>query len=343
MVETIFNLTVQLCMGSYRVAQYLNKKGLRTRNNSKFQCNTINRILKNEIYIGFIIKGEARSKHLPHLQIIDTTIFSQAQKMIEKRTKVNEKKNQITAVTKAKVLLSGLVFCGHYGGRMTPERYQDKYIRKDGSEYRVDEMKYCCYHKRRKLCECDGQTTYKAVTIDSAVLEIIKSVFIKIRTSPDKHQIDKSIKTLIQSNSASQKKRWQEIEKTKIKIARLEDEISNALIGESAFEPDQLAKQIKSLKDQLALMLDEYHSQETDIEKQKMNYTSILPNFTRFQGWAKEFELADLDRKKAITSYLIDSVEISRQGIAIQFNIDYQQFIGEWQGEVIPIERNKAV
>ena len=46
---------------------------------------------------------------------------------------------------------------------------------------------------------------------------------------------------------------------------------------------------------------------------------------------------------KMITSQLIESVEISRQGIAIQFNIDYQQFIGEWQGEIIPIELNKAV
>ncbi len=343
MVKTIFNLTVQLGMGSHRVAELLNKKGLRTHNGTKFQCNTINRILKNEIYIGFIIKGEARSKHLPHLQIIDDETFAQAQKFLEKRTKVNEKKNQITTVTKSKVLLSGMVFCGHCGGRMTPERYQDKYIRKDGTEYKIDEMKYCCYHKRRKLCECDGQTTYKAEVIDATVSEILKSIFMKIRTTPDKQQIDRSIKQLIQSNAADQKKRWQEIEKTKMKIEKLEGEIANALIGESAFEPDQLAKSIKAAKEQLRQMADEYHDSETSIENQKKNYTSVLPNFERFQGWAKEFELADIDRKKMITSQLIESVEISRQGIAIQFNIDYQQFIGEWQGEIIPIELNKAV
>ena len=337
MVKTIYNLTVQLGMGSYRVAEFLNQKGLRTHNGTGFQCNTINRILKNELYIGYIIKGEAKSKHLPHLQIIDDETFAQAQQIIERRTKVNEKKNQISTVTKGKVLLSGMVFCGHCGGRMTPERYQDHYKRKDGSVYRMDEMKYCWYHKRRKLCDCDGQTTYKAETIDSTVADIIKSIFIKIRTTPDKHQIDRSIKQLIQSGAATQKKRWQEIEKTKTKVARLEDEIANALIGESAFEPDQLAKQIKAAKDQLRQMLNEYHDQETSIEDQKKNYTSILPNFARFQGWAKEFEMADIDRKKAITSQLIESVELSKRGIAIQFNIDYQQFIGEWQDEIIPI------
>ena len=165
----------------------------------------------------------------------------------------------------------------------------------------------------------------------------------KIRTTPDKHQIDKSLKQLMQSNAAVQKKRWQEIEKTKMKIAKLEGEIANALIGESVFEPDQLAVSIKTAKEQLRQMVDEYHSYEASIEDQKKNYTSTIPNFERFQGWAKEFELADIDRKKMITSQLIESIEIGKQGIAIQFNIDYQQFIGEWQGEIIPIEINKAV
>ncbi|MDD3833093.1 MAG: hypothetical protein PHR18_04220 [Oscillospiraceae bacterium] len=165
----------------------------------------------------------------------------------------------------------------------------------------------------------------------------------KIQTTPDKHQIDRSIKQLIQSNAAVQKKRWQEIEKTKSKIAKLEGEIANALIGESVFEPDQLAKSIKTIKDQLRQMVDEYENHEASIESQKQNYTSIIPNFDRFQGWAKEFELADIDRKKMIVSQLIDSVEISKQGLAIQFCIDYQQFIAEWQGEIIPLELNKAV
>jgi len=48
MVRTVFSLTTELGMGSHRVADFLNKKGYRTRNGSKFQCNTINRILKND-------------------------------------------------------------------------------------------------------------------------------------------------------------------------------------------------------------------------------------------------------------------------------------------------------
>jgi len=342
MIKTIFNLTVQLGMGSYRVAEHLNDKKLCTHNGTRFQCNTINRILKNKIYLGYIIKGKTQSKHLPHLQIIDNKTFEMAQKVIMSRSKVNEKKNQITNITKSKVLLSGITFCGHCGGRMTPERYKDKYTRKDGTDYVVDEMKYCCYHKRRKLCECDGQTTYKADAIDKAVSEILKGIFIKIRATPDKQSIDKNIKQLMQSNAAEQKKKWQEIEKTKMKIEKLQSEIADALIGESAFEPDQLAEIIRQSKAHLTKLEDEYNMSEESIENQKSKFASIVPNFEKFQGWAKEFELCDLERKKAIVNQLIDSVDISKSGITIQFNIDYDQFFSEWSNEIIPLNVSKA-
>lgn len=343
MIKIIFNLTVQLDMGSHRVAKCLNDKGLRTHNGTKFQCNTINRILKNKMYIGYIIKGTTQSKHLPHLQIIDNKTFEQAQIILDRRSEVNEVKNQITTVTKSKVLLSGLIFCGHCGGRMTPERYQDKYIRKDGSEYKLDEMKYCCYHKRRKLCECDGQSTYKADVIDTAVSELIKSIFLKIKVIPDRHAIDKNIRQLMQSNVAEQKKQWREIEKTKLKLEKLQAEIADSLIGESAFEPDQLAEIIRKTKEQLRQMGEEYQASQDSIEDQKQKFSSIIPNFEKFQGWAKEFELADLDRRKAIASQLISSVDISKNGMTIQFNINYQQFLGEWENEVIPFDAKTAI
>jgi len=129
------------------------------------------------------------------------------QEILKKRNEVNDSKNQLTTVTKSKVLLSGLVFCGHCGGRLTPQRYQERYTRKkDGTERKIDQMRYQCYHKSRKLCECDGRATYKAEVIDGAVCEVIRDVFKRVQVMPDKHAIDKNIKQLVQSNAAEQKK-----------------------------------------------------------------------------------------------------------------------------------------
>ena len=60
-------------------------------------------------------------------------------------------------------------------------------MRKDGMEYRVDELKYTCYHKTRKLNDCDGQTSYKADRIDETMINVLEELFGKIKdTSKDK-------------------------------------------------------------------------------------------------------------------------------------------------------------
>ena len=91
------------------------------------------------------------------------------------------KERTIPLHAKGKTLLSGNIFCAHCGGRLTVSRYQDRYTRKDGTEYRVDQLKYTCYHKSRKLNDCDGQTSYIAETIDKAIIEVLDNLFKKIK------------------------------------------------------------------------------------------------------------------------------------------------------------------
>ena len=65
-VKMIFNKTLNEGYGSYRMAEYLNKLGVRTHNGSELQCNTINRILKNKLYCGYYVAGETTSPKLEH-------------------------------------------------------------------------------------------------------------------------------------------------------------------------------------------------------------------------------------------------------------------------------------
>jgi len=217
---------------------------------------------------------------------------------------------------------------------MTPERYQDQYTLKDGTKRKIDEMKYCCYHKRRKLCECDGQVTYKAKRVDQAVYKALYDIFKEANVPLD--EIKKSPKHPSLADKASQRKRWHEIEQIKRKIQKMQSEIGDALIGESAFEPDVLAEQIKNSKLKLEEMEERYKLSETEIEDKKAKGSISVLNSEKLKGWAKEFELASMERKKAITSYLINRVEINKMGIFIDFNIDYQQFVNKTHNDIIP-------
>ena len=86
---------------------------IKTHNGSGFQCNTVNRILKNRTYCGYYISGDITSPHLPHLQIIDEETFDLAQKIISQRLIKNEQKTQIAMNTKGKTLLSGNIYCAN--------------------------------------------------------------------------------------------------------------------------------------------------------------------------------------------------------------------------------------
>ena len=61
--------------GSHRMASYLNKKGIKTHNDRNFTSSYILRIMKNEIYRGFLSKGGVKSERLEDLQIIPDKVF----------------------------------------------------------------------------------------------------------------------------------------------------------------------------------------------------------------------------------------------------------------------------
>jgi DNA invertase Pin-like site-specific DNA recombinase len=164
-VRDIFNKTVKDGYGSYRLANYLNENGVKTHNGSKFQCNTILRILKNKLYCGYMVSGETTSPKLMDLQIVDERIFEQAQFILNQREKQNDENRRISYQTKSKALLSGIMYCAHCGGKLTSITHTDRRRRKDGSLYEFARAKYLCYHKSRGLCECDGQSSYLAYNV----------------------------------------------------------------------------------------------------------------------------------------------------------------------------------
>lgn len=191
-VKKIFEMTVREGYGSYRMADYLNSHGIRTHNNSKFQCNTVNRILKNRLYCGYLVSGGVESPYIERLHIIDENIFDQAQFILKQRSSKNEEKQQIARTTKGSTLLSGNIYCAHCGQKMVSTSYIDRYDRADGSQYRVRRQRYICTNKAMKRGACDGQSAYVAHRIDGVVLATLRDYLAK----SNQHQRYSTGKTL---------------------------------------------------------------------------------------------------------------------------------------------------
>lgn len=330
-VREVFRKTICEGYGSHRMAQYLNRKGLRTHNGSPFQSIAIIRMLRQKFYCGYI--GEETSDALQKLKIIAMDEFEQAQYILDQRAEKDTEKRQIALRTQGEAMLSGNVFCAHCGGRLTTIRYKDRYTRQDGTEYSVDQVKYACYHKSRKLCECEGQTTYLAERVDEIVSQVMRRLFACMKGAPQQERLEATLKHQIDSNRAQQKKITHDLEKSRSQLGRLQEEIGGALSGQSIYSPEDISKAITTVKEKISSLEQQLYGLENDAFKQRRTMQMIAPSYNQFKSWAEEFDQASLEQKKMIACQLFKKIEVGRgYDVTFELNMTYRQFCSEWDG-----------
>ena len=193
-------------------------------------------------------------------------------------------------------------------------------------------LKYSCYHKSRKLCECDGATTYRADQVDAIVTDFMKKLFDALNNSPDEELLERAFKRQNDADRANRKKAEQDLQKSCIQLEELQLEIGRSLTGDSIFSKADLSTAIQTLK----LHIDECKKQLLEFEVKEEQGQEALekfrPAFSRFKSWAEEFENATLEQKKMIAGQLFRRVEVGKgYKVHIVMNMTYQQFCEQWQ------------
>ena len=191
------------------------------------------------------------------------------------------------------------------------------------------QAKYNCYQRGQHLRQCDGQSLYLAERVDRIVLTYADELFRKIKSEP----YDKSIEQKIRQQEANHNRKKQAAEK-KIKAAqykqqRYEDEVLKCLEGESAFSQEMLARLIAQAEAEVRQAKGEYATllQNND---DRTTVQQIRSYYDEFLGWANEFDLATVQRKRAILAQLFEKVEVGKgYKITIHVRGTYKQFLGE--------------
>ena len=329
----IDDMTVNKGYGSWRMADFLNKGGYKTNAGGSFTSIKIIRILKDPFYCGRLEDGST-SKALQALQIRSEETYEQLRYILEQRGNANDEKRHIAMQTKGKAMLSGNIFCAHCGGRLTAIRYRDQYTRADGSIYSVDQIKYSCYHKSRKLCKCDGQTTYQADKVDRIITRIMQGMFKCISGAPEEERLQELFKRQMAGNRATQKKLSTELVKSREQLEKLQMEIGKSLLGESLYSPEDLAQAIQTLKTRTADAESQLEKLQDEEMQKKTGLEMITPAYNQFSTWAEEFDTATLEQKKMIACALFQRIEVGRDyRISVKINMTYQQFCTEWDNE----------
>lgn len=118
-VRMMFDLCVSSGYGKFRLAHFLNDHGIRNRKGENWHDATIGAILHNPLYKGILRSGETYSEPFEELQIIKPELFDMAQSLMTQRTNENKEYRTLPLNTTGQSLLSGNIFCGHCGGRLT--------------------------------------------------------------------------------------------------------------------------------------------------------------------------------------------------------------------------------
>ena len=329
-LDMIDDMTIHKGYGAWRMADLLNKQGRMTRSGEKFTGVKIRRILKDPYYCGRLEDGST-SDALQALRIRSDETYNQIMYIMEQRSRKNEEKRHIAMRTQGQALLSGNIFCAHCGGRLAAIHYTDSYERADGSMYRVDQVKYSCYHKSRKLCPCDGQSTYQAEKVDGMVSQTIREIFKSMSGAPEEEKIQDQFQRRIAGNRAMKKKLGFELGKNREQLTKLQMEIAKTLTGDSLFSPEDLTQAIQTVKKRIEESEIQLEKLKEEEMQKKQGIEMVTPAYKQFKSWAEEFDSATMEQKKMIACQLLKRVEVGRDyKISVELNMTYSQFCNEW-------------
>lgn len=326
-VRIVFEKYVQEGFGAQRIASYLNDLGYRARSGKPWHHATIRGIVCNLTYTGILRCGKSRSEVLPQLQIIEPELYEAAQHIRVSRSKDYEATRTVPRNIAGNSLLSGNVFCGHCGARLTLTTNGKRYPCKDDPSRIVKRVRYICYGKTRKQTECDGQTGYTASVLDGIIDKLIRHIFERMRAIPKSEIVGIRYQEKMKERKALLQAVRADYNKASADLAMLKAEVVKSLRGESSFSQDLLASLIADSETNCLKVKEQLDAAQATYDEGQAVMASLNAQYDDIISWADMYDTASLEAKKMIVNCLIKRIEVYRDyKLHIDFNIDFEQF-----------------
>lgn len=333
LVKLIFKLSIGNNMGARSIAKWLNENGhaSKSKNGEYWSYRSITYMLNNPIYKGYFhmhfdnLNEDVISPQQEHLIIIPEVLWEKNQKIIENRKRIIKKKPE--GITSSRVLLSGLVYCGHCESKMNLWANHKYYKKKNGERTKYIKDQYKCYSSLKYNGDkCDGQKTYSTLKIDSIVeeqaMEVVRELSEKKFNDRFKKDMFDSLNILIKNKKDNQKK----LESKQRQLIVLKKEIPLAMIGESTFSPDELKESLSLIQKDVNDLLNYMNT----VDEQILQKQSIIDEYDSLEKgistWEDRYKETDMLGKKALINQIIDKVTIYRDEVVIDYKITFETF-----------------
>ena len=323
-VQFIFYKYVHEGYGAQRISHYLLEHGIRRADGSMIPNTSIVRMIKNELYMGVLSNGNAKSAIIPELQIIDEATFYRARELMNNRTTHHA---ETPLNLSGSSLLVGNIFCGHCKNRLTLTTSGKKYVRKDGTVRNQVKSRYQCHFKARHPDLCDGQSGYGVTKLDGIVDALVRYQLSRIRISSK----DRLVTEQHEKATALARSRYRmsalRLEEKQKELSDYEAETINVIRGISRLNVDLLNNLVAKCKEEIEALSQEVSEQKADLERQMESAEQEQAEFEKLESWADLYDSCSFEAKKMIVSQLIKAVYVSRDyHLEIEFRISFDEF-----------------
>lgn len=333
-VRLIYDLSITHNMGSRRIAEELNKRQVHGRA-GVWVYSTVNQILNNPIYKGVRhMKAELYGETIyspvqEHLIIITEEMWAKNQLSIAARK--NGHTGELTetlslrGIGRGRLLLSGLVYCGHCGSAMSVSANHKKWATKSGEERKAIRDFYRCRADLNGL-RCDGKRTYIAHRIEDLVERETKSFILDLSGKTLSEGFKRQLAENVTRAEKTVKMRQDELVTLQKELASLKDEIAKSILGTSRFSPELLNEAINREQEAIEEGVKRLQMAEQELMAAKLannEYSSLESDLSM---WETMYDNATIEHKKAMLGSIVDRVTIYRDSVTIKFKISLMTF-----------------
>lgn len=329
-VKAVFQITVDKHWGGKKIAEFLNEKGIRSRTNKEWSGKTINTMLANPIYNGYLVYGDTRSQQIPKLMIVDNQTWESVRviKQAKRPTPIDPDNSQgIVVNSSSPLLLTGIIKCGHCGSAITTTYNTKTWTNKDGTIKKYKAAKYRCSGKALGRKQCDGQTIYGKNKIEDIVLEEVKMYLQRLSQIDLKKEIEKMQAQTLEKEQEELDNLQRSNEENYKELTVLQDEVAKSLMGNSTFQPEMLSSLINSKEKAISQNNEAIMKLEESIRTSRVELNSALELQQTIPRWDEEFDKADADRKKVLLRSIISEVIVYRDKVKVSVKLHLQQFL----------------
>lgn len=323
-IQLIFEKYVHEGYGAQRLCRYLTEMNIRKPDGKNFPNTSINRIIKNPIYIGVIRNGEAQSEIIPELQIIDPETFERAQKIMADRTTHHA---ETPLNLKGQSLLVGNIYCGHCRNRLTLATSGRKRTNKYGELVREVRARYQCHYNVRHPGECDGQSGYGVKKLDGIVDQIVRYQLSRISAASGAEIVAQQNEKAIELAKARYNVATTQLAEKQKELADYQAETIKVIRGESRLDIDLLNDLVGKAKQEIRTLTATVDAAKLELEQHMANSDLEQQEYEKIKNWADLYDTCTFAAKKMIISQFIKSVYVYRDyTLEIEFNVSFEDF-----------------